>query len=94
MKTSSIIEVCWDEVPLILRQGIVRAYHIAYEVVNQTWWYTNLLTSNITSIPPVLCWNLTDLEEYSAYSIRVKAVTVKEGNFSHTPVECKTDEGG
>ncbi|XP_031573985.1 uncharacterized protein LOC116307805 [Actinia tenebrosa] len=93
MKTSSVIEVCWDEIPLILRQGIVREYKIFYQVLNQSWWYSKSLTEDTVSTPPVFCWNLTDLEEYSSYSMKAKAVTIKEGNFSYEPVECKTGEG-
>ena len=61
-----------------------------YKLLNQTAKSPGDYTTTASS---ALCWNLTNLEEYSLYAMKVKAITVKEGNFSEMPVQCMTWEG-
>lgn len=59
-----------------------------YQYVNESFSSTHQKATSTN-----LCTDVIDLEEYSKYSLKVKAVTVLEGNFTETPVECMTKEG-
>ena len=76
------IQVMWDEVPIIGRNGIITRYEVEY---NQTA-FSEVASSLLESVDaPTLMKTLNNLHEYTEYSIRVRAYTVKgPGPYSNT----------
>lgn len=79
--------MCWSEIPVIQRRGIVTSRTIHLTNVNET------LEHNESTADPQ-CKEVDSLKEFTNYSIRIAAFTVGLSNFSETPVQCMTLEGG
>ena len=78
--TSSVIQVSWEEVPIIDQNGVITQYEVEY---NQTTFDSVMSPTNTFVDSTVLSVNLIELEEYVDYSIRVKAYTsVGPGPYS------------
>ena len=80
--STTAIQVTWDEVPVIGRNGIITRYEVEY---NQTA-FSEVASSLLESVDaPTLMKTLNSLHEYTEYSIRVRAYTVKgPGPYSNT----------
>ena len=88
--SSTEIEVSWEEVPAIDRNGEIIMYKIKYEPLD-----CGLMVENINTTTPVLMMNLTGLEEYVEYNITVRAYTSEgPGPYSDPPVTERTLEDG
>ena len=89
--SSTTILVTWDPVPEIDRNGIVTQYEVEF---NQST-FTDISSSNlITTNGSVLIVELQRLEEYTEYSVRVRAYTsVGPGPFSVTVVTRTLEDG-
>lgn len=81
--------VKWFPVPLQFQNGIVRRYRVSYVKFPPEWTgeAVIIVPGNQTSV------NLTSLEKFTNYSIRIAAFTVDSGNFSEYIV-VSTDEDG
>ena len=91
--SSTEIEVSWEEVPAISRNGIIIMYEVQYEPLETFDEQISIETVNITDIS-ILSTDLTGLEEYVEYTISVRAYTiVGPGPYSSGVVET-TDEAG
>ena len=80
--STTAVQVTWDEVPVIERNGIITRYEVEY---NQTA-FSEVASSLLESVDaPTLMRTLNSLHEYTQYSIRVRAYTVKgPGPYSNT----------
>ena len=89
--SSTAIQVTWEEVPAIDQNGIITRYEVEY---NQTT-FSGATTYNTTTVDSsTFMVDLTGLEEYVEYSIRVRAYTsVGAGPYSDT-VNVITSEDG
>ena len=88
---STAIQVSWNEVPAIDQNGIITQYEVEY---NQTTFSGATMYSTITVDSSTLTVDLTGLEEYVEYSIRVRAFTsVGAGPYSDV-VNVITSEDG
>ena len=84
------IEVSWEEVPAINRNGNITMYEIEYAPLE-----CELMVESIDTTGSVLMVNLTGLEEYVEYNITVRAYTSEgPGPYSHPPVTERTLEDG
>ena len=81
----------WDPVPEIDRNGIVIQYEVKF---NQST-FTEISTSNLTTTNgSVLIVELQGLEEYTEYSVSVRAYTsVGPGPFSVAVVNRTLEDG-
>ena len=85
------IQVTWNEVPAIDRNGIITKYEVEY---NQSIFSGATMYNTTTVDSPTLTVDLTGLEEYVEYSIRVRAYTsVGAGPYSDAVLE-RTQEDG
>ena len=80
--SSASIIVLWDEVPIVLRNGIIIKYTIAYQSLLEK--HNGNVT--VTGNPPALIGEITGLREYVEYNITVFASTVKGDGPHSTPV--------
>ena len=82
--------VTWNLVPLIDQNGIITEYEVEF---NQST-FEEVSTSNTTTVnSSSLMLQLTDLEEFVEYSVRVRAFS-SVGAGPYTPVErAKTLQG-
>ena len=89
--SSTAILVIWDPVPEIDRNGIVTQYEVEF---NQST-FADISSSNlITTNGAVLIVELQGLEEYTEYSVRVRAYTsVGPGPFSVAVVNRTLEDG-
>ena len=89
--SSTAILVTWDPVPGIDRNGIVIQYEVKF---NQST-FTEISTSNLTTTNgSVLIVELQGLEEYTEYSVRVRAYTsVGPGPFGVAVVNRTLEDG-
>ena len=84
--SSSTLSVMWNAPDANVTHGIVRNYTIKYRQINcdenslspvgNSSWNTTATETNETK------WNLTNLNYWSCYEVRVAAVTVDIGLFS------------
>ena len=85
------IQVTWNEVPAIDQNGIITQYEVEY---NQSTFSGATMYNTTTVDSPTLTVDLTGLEEYVEYSIRVRAYTsVGSGPYSDVVIE-RTQEDG
>ena len=85
------IQVTWNEVPAIDRNGIITQYEVEY---NQTTFSGATMSATTTVNSSTFTVDLTGLEEYVEYSIRVRAYTsVGAGPYSDVVIE-RTQEDG
>ena len=88
--SSTAIRVSWDRVPLIDQNGVLTQYEVEY---NQTTFSEVSLYNTTTVNSTTLMVNLTGLEEYVVYSIRVRAYTsVGAGPYSNVVVETTQED--
>ena len=83
------IEVTWEEVPAINRNGEITMYEVMYDPL-QTFDVLVVDTVNISMLSTVL----TDLEEYVEYNISVRAYTSTGPGPYSDPVTVRTLEDG
>ena len=90
--SSTEIEVSWEEVPAISRNGIITMYDVQYEPLETFNGTTSIETVNTSE--PVLMMTLSGLEEYVEYKISVRTYTsIGPGPYSD-PVTNRTLEDG
>ena len=78
--SSTAIRVSWDPVPLIDQNGVITRYEVEY---SQTTFSEVSMYNTTTVDSTTLMVDLTGLEEYVVYSIRVRAYTrVGAGPYS------------
>ena len=70
--SSTAIRVTWEEVPAIDQNGIIAQYEVEY---NQTTFSGATMSATTTVNSSTFAVDLTGLEEYVEYSIRVRAYT-------------------
>ena len=88
--SSTVIEVSWDLVPIIDQNGVITQYEVEY---NQTTFSEVSLYNTTTVDSTTLMVDLTGLEEYVEYSIRVRAYTsVGAGPYSNVVVETTLED--
>lgn len=81
--SSTTIQVTWNEVPPIERNGIITAYQVQY--IQTAFNKENVLIQMIDE--PALNTTLSDLHEYTTYIIRVLAFTIAgPGPYSNETV--------
>ena len=78
--------VQWGEVPAADQNGIIRSYTVTYKALPNGI----ELTKNVTA--PTTQATLTDLNEFTNYSITVFALTGKGGGNVSAPIIVITDE--
>lgn len=81
--SSTTVQVSWDEVPAVERNGIISGYQVEY---NQTTFTANMSQRMNTS---ELSITLQSLHEYTTYTISVRAFTsagMLAGPFSNETV--------
>ena len=89
--SSTVIRVSWSPVPAIDQNGIITQYEVEY---NQTTFGEMSMYNTTTVNSTTLMVDLTGLEEYVVYSIRVRAYTsVGAGPYSDVVME-RTQENG
>ena len=88
--SSTEIEVTWEEVPAINRNGIIIMYEVQYEPLET--FDDQLSIEAVNTSGPVLMLNLTDLEEYIEYNISVRAYTSTGSGSYSDPVTVRTLE--
>ena len=89
--SSTAIRVTWEEVPAIDRNGIITQYEVEY---NQSTFSGATMYNTTTVDSSTFTVDLTGLEEYVEYSIRVRAYTsVGAGPYSDVVIE-RTQEDG
>lgn len=72
--SSTSIMVNWMEVPLINQNGVIITYEVLYEPIETFGGQLEGRSLNVTSQFSAL---LTDLEEFVAYNISVRAFTIE-----------------
>ena len=78
--SSTSVRVSWGEVPVIYQNGVITQYEVEY---NQTTFSEVSMYNTTTVNSTPLMVDLTGLEEYVVYSIRVRAYTsVGAGPYS------------
>ena len=88
--SSTILQVTWNEVPPVHQNGIIIQYEVEY---NQTA-FTGATTSATTTVLQVREVNLTGLEEYVSYYVRVRAyTTVGHGPYSEVVMQATQQSG-
>ena len=86
------IQVTWEEVPPIERNGIITHYEVQF---NQSTFTQILASDSISTTGPVQDILLRSLEEYVEYFISVRAYTeVGAGPFNPITAINITDENG
>lgn len=89
-QSSTTLQVTWDEVPLIDQNGIIVQYEVEY---NQTT-FTDATMSATTTVLQEREVDLTGLEEYVSYYIRVRAYTaVDHGPYSEVVMQTTQQSG-
>ena len=79
------IQVTWSEIPAIDRNGIITQYEVEY---NQSAFSGATMYNTTTVDSSTFTVDLTGLEEYVEYSIRVRAYTsVGAGPYSDVVIE-------
>ena len=90
--SSNEIEVSWEEVPAISRNGIITIYGVQYEPLET--FDDQISIAMVNTSGPVLTLNLTGLEEYVEYNISVRAYTSTGPGPYSDPVTVRTLEDG
>ena len=81
----------WDEVSAINQSGIITQYEVEYR---QSTFSGATMSGTTTVNSSTLMVNLTGLEEYVEYSIRVRAYTsVGAGPYSDVVMETTQQDG-
>ena len=89
--SSTLIRVFWSPIPAIDQNGVIAQYEVEY---NQTTFSEISMYNTTTVNSTTLMVDLTGLEEYVVYSIRVRAYTsVGAGPYSGVVME-RTQENG
>lgn len=89
--SSRAIQVFWDEVPAIDQNGLITMYEVEF---NQTTFHNVSMSDSVIVQSSLLMAELTELEEYVEYSIRVRAYTrVGAGPYSDV-VNVTTSQDG
>ena len=88
--SSTAIRVSWDTVPAIDQNGVITRYEVEY---NQTTFSEVSMYNTTTVNSTTLMMDLTGLEEYVEYSIRVRAYTsVGAGPYSNVVMETTQED--
>ena len=83
--SSTSVRVSWGEVPAIYQNGVITEYEVEY---NQTTFSEVSMYNTTTVNSTALMMDLTGLEEYVLYSIRVQAYTsLGAGSYSGVVIE-------
>ena len=85
-KSSTIIWVDWDTVPVADQNGIILTYTVTYTALTGGIPRTAVVSAPTTHV------TLRSLEEYTNYSIFVFASTVKGDGNASTPIIVTTDQ--
>ena len=89
--SSTAIRVTWEEVPAIDQNGIITRYEVEY---NQTTFSGATMSATTTVNSSTFMVDLTGLEEYVEYFIRVRAYTsVGAGPYSDVVMETTQQDG-
>ena len=89
--SSTAIRVTWEEVPAIDQNGIITQHEVEY---NQTTFNGATMSATTTVNSSTFTVDLTGLEEYVEYSIRVRAYTsVGAGPYSDVVMETTRQDG-
>ena len=86
--SSTSIFVQWNEVPAADQNGVILTYTITYQSL------TTKHNGSVTVNYPELQKNVTHLQDYTNYSIRVYASTEKGNGPSSDPIVVVTDQEG
>lgn len=86
--SSSSIFVQWNEVPAAQQNGVILTYTITYQSL------TTKHNGSVTINYPELQKNVTHLQDYTDYSIRVYASTEKGNGPASYPIVVITDQEG
>ena len=89
--SSTVIRVTWEEVPAIDQNGIITQYEVEY---NQSTFSGATMSATTTVDSSTFTVDLTGLEEYVEYSIRVRAYTsVGAGPYSDVVIVTTNEDG-
>ena len=89
--SSTSIQVSWEPVPCIDQNGVITQYEVEY---NQTTFSEVSMYNTTTVNSTTFMVDLTGLEEYVVYSIRVRAYTsVGAGPYSDVVMETTQEDG-
>lgn len=81
----------WDEIPAIDQNGLITLYEVEF---NQSTFNEVLMSNSVIVQSSVLVADLTELEEYVEYSIRVRAYTsVGAGPYSEVLMVTTSQDG-
>ena len=87
VRSHTRIYVAWNEIPTIDRNGIITTYEVFYEPLRDDLTAESINTTNLFLI-------IVELEEFTHYSISVRAYTsVGPGPYS-IPITNRTEEHG
>ena len=82
--------VSWDEVPAVDRNGLITVYEVLYEPLET---FEGFITSDSINTTDMMLL-LTDLQEFVAYSISVRAYTSEgPGPYSEEITEMTLENG-
>ena len=91
--SSTSLNISWNEVPESERNGNITHYEILYTPVNSPQLEQQQPKISITG-GPVLASTLEGLEEYTVYSVSVRAVTIVGSGPLSPPQRDRTSEDG
>lgn len=86
--SSTSIFVQWNEVPVADQNGVILTYTITFQSL------TTKHNGSVTVNYPELQKNVTHLQEYINYSVRVYASTEKGNGPASEPIVVITDQEG
>ena len=86
--SSTSISVQWNEVPAVDQNGVILTYTIIYQSL------TTKANGSVTVNYPELQKNVTHLQDYINYSVRVFASTKKGNGPASEPIVVITDQEG
>ena len=86
--SSTVIQVLWEEVPVVDQNGVITTYEVQYAPLCSFWGQM----SGLTTKTPLLNATLTGLESFMEYNISVRAYTsVGPGPYSDGVIERAVD---
>ena len=88
-ESSKSILVMWDEVPIDQQHGTILSYTVFYKKSNKGEEKSVKVSS---PVPPARQVVLTELTEFTYYSIQVLAATIKGDGPRSDPIRVSTDE--
>ena len=89
--SSSVVLVMWGEVPELEQNGFITEYEVEY---NQTAFDDIDISDTIMTDSSLMMVNLTGLEEFTEYFIRVRAFTIHGPGPYSNAVSVSTLEDG